>query len=540
MAESAPVAQSSGAPRWLVELVLLTAILAVDVALFQSLAGAYALDCDDTNLALAITRFDIVHFQPHPPGYLGYVVVLKLVHRVTGLPPVTVTRLVSQMFAVLVVLVIWRTALRLSPQNRSCALWAAAFVATSPILLYYGVDAQTHSAEAAMSALLLWALIDLDDRHPRLRAIGIGLILALGGSLRPSFGITAVGPVLWSLRKDVRALALAAVVAASGTLAWLLATVTLTQGGFATYRAASDSLMGSFVRMVSPLSTSALPRFAHDNLLNAAAWSAIALVPALAALAVAARSWRQLFASWPVRVLGLMAIPAVLFYSFVYCAEAGYLSGLLPPAALLAASLLSPDADAGRPRLTVVPASIVGAQLAFFLLAPNGSGLFTMMPTASEIVARESRMDALYRRLEANLSPADRILVVTDWPDPTALRQLPLLRPKSEVLQLPWQLRPSFQPVYSITLATDHDWTGLFPLPGHPPSFLRNRTSASTYDWILVDPRTSDRVRDELRAHSRCAIPRYDNEAQGRLRPDCFPNQLLLIGDFTFRFGGSS
>lgn len=84
MVESASAAQSSAPPRWLVELVLLGAILTVVLTLFHGLDGAYALDCDDTNLALAIARFDIIHFQPHPPGYLGYVAVLKLVHVVTG------------------------------------------------------------------------------------------------------------------------------------------------------------------------------------------------------------------------------------------------------------------------------------------------------------------------------------------------------------------------------------------------------------------------------------------------------------------------
>lgn len=546
MVPSGPAVHSSGPPRWLVELVLLGAILAVTIALFQGLDGPYALDCDDTNLALAITRFDIVHYQPHPPGYLGYVAVLRLAHAVTGLNPVLVTRLVSRAFAVLAILLIWRTSLRLRPLDRSTALWAAALVAANPILLYYGVDAQTHSAETAMSALLLWTLVDTNHRHTRWGLVGIGLILAAGGSLRPSFALIAVGPVLWTFRKDARALALVGLVSAAGTAAWLLPTLALTQGGLATYRAATDTLMGNFVRMVSPLSTSAIPRFAHDNLMSGIVWSGIALGPALVALLVAWRSWREVFASWPVKLLALMAIPSVLFYCFVYCAEAGYLSGLVPPAALVAATILLPAVSPTVPgqswrawRRAGLVVALVTGELAIFLFAPNGQGLLTMMPTTSEITARESRMAGLYRHLETGLAPSAQILVVTDWPEPTALRQLPLLRPKSEVLQVPWQLRPHFQPVYAITLATDHDWTGLFPIPGQSSDFLRHRTTAQRYDWILIDPRTSDRVRDELRAHSRCAIPRYDEEAQARLRPDCFPGQVMEIGDFTFAFGRS-
>jgi len=528
--------ESPQLPRWLVELVVLGALLAITIALFQSLDGSYALDCDDTNLALAITRFDIANFQPHPPGYLGYVVLLKATAALTGANPVLVTRLLSRLFAVLAVLLTWRATLRLCPDDRKTALLAAGMVAWHPILLYYGVDAQTHSAEMAMSALLLLALARVTAHRSRAWAVAVGLILAAGGSFRPSYALISVGPVLWTFRRDLRGLTIIAVVGAAGTLAWFLPTLALTPGGLATYRAASDSLMGNFVRMVSPLSSGAIPRFARDNMLNALVWTSLALAPALVALGIRARAWRTLFGSWSVQVLIFMAVPAGLFYCFVLCAEAGYLAGLVPPAAMVAATSLSTSTGA-RPWQGGLRYVLAVALLAGFLFAPNGQGVLTMMPTTSEILARQARIEALYAHLLKGLPAPDRILVVTDWPDPTALRQLPLLRPRSEVLQVPWRLRPDFQPVYGIALATDHSFTGLFLPPDRPADFLRRRTTAQTYDWIVIDPRTSDRVRDELRAHGRCAIPRLDDETPARLRPDCFPERRLHIGDFTFEFG---
>ena len=290
------------------------------------------------------------------------------------------------------------------------------------------------------------------------------------------------------------------------------------------------------MRMVSPLSRDAIPRFARDNMVNAAAWTALALAPALVALGLRARSWRILLDGWPVQALAAMAVPAGLFYGFVMCAEAGYLAGLVPQSALVAAVVLAASAKA-RPWQARTRYLLVLAELAFFLVSPSGQGVFTMMPTASEIVTRETRIGALFAHLLEGLPREDRLLVVTDWPDPTALRQLPLLRPRSEILQVPWRLRPDFQPVYSIALATDHDFTGLFLVPGQPREFLRHRRTSRSYDWIAIDPRTSDRVRDELRAHSRCAIPRYDEERLSRFRPDCFPERRLRLGDFTFDFG---
>jgi len=63
------------------------------------------------------------------------------------------------------------------------------------------------------------------------------------------------------------------------------------------------------------------------------------------------------------------------------------------------------------------------------------------MPTTSEIMARQARIDALSAHLLNDPPPAERILVVAAWPEPTALRQLPRLRPGSEVLPVPWQTR---------------------------------------------------------------------------------------------------
>jgi hypothetical protein len=523
-------------PRWLSETILLGAVLVVAVAIFQSLDGVYALDCDDLTLALSISRFDIISFQPHPPGYLGYVLLLKAVHTLTRQDPILVTRIVSHVFALLAIVWTWRAALRLVPHDRNAALFAAALVGLHPILLYYGVDAQTHSAEMAMSALLLWTLAMARTFRGLRMVVAIGLVLAAGGSLRPSYALVSVGPVLWTFRRDWRALFVIGLVGAAGTLAWFIPTVALTPGGLATYRAASDSLMGNLIRMVSPLSTSAIPRLAHGNLIDGLCWTGLALAPAIFALLVRARGWRSTLTSWPVTILACMAIPTGLFSCLVMCAEAGYLAGLVPPAALVAATLLS-QGNGARPWQAHGRAVLVAAELAFFLFSPSGQGVFTMMPTTSEIAAREARTDALHAHLRQGLRSEDSILVLSDWPEPTALRQLPLLRSHSEILQVPWQLRSDFQPVYSMSLATDHDWTGLFPVPGQPLEYLRHRSVARNYDWILVDPRTSDRVRDELRAHSRCEIPRFDDERQVRLRPECFPDRRVQIGDFTFRFG---
>ena len=59
--------------------------------LFFGLATLFALtrshwldDWDSVNFAFALDDFDVVHHQPHPPGYPLYVAAGKLIHRVVA------------------------------------------------------------------------------------------------------------------------------------------------------------------------------------------------------------------------------------------------------------------------------------------------------------------------------------------------------------------------------------------------------------------------------------------------------------------------
>src|SRR5687767_13944066 len=86
-----------------IDAVALLAGVVLVFSLSRSLAGQFVLDIDVSNLALAIERFDLREHQPHPPGYLGYVLVLRLVHLVSGLPVLKVAQLTSSLFALLTI-----------------------------------------------------------------------------------------------------------------------------------------------------------------------------------------------------------------------------------------------------------------------------------------------------------------------------------------------------------------------------------------------------------------------------------------------------
>ena len=101
-------------PRWVIDALVLAAVMGLAVLMFAELSSPQLLDIDDANLAASVAHFDIPNHQPHPPGYLGYVLILKLVRLLSGLSAVTVTRVVSRGFALAAVLITWRATLRLA------------------------------------------------------------------------------------------------------------------------------------------------------------------------------------------------------------------------------------------------------------------------------------------------------------------------------------------------------------------------------------------------------------------------------------------
>src|SRR5262249_16905944 len=113
-------------PFWVVEAIVLAALGALALALYVGFSDRFLLDWDVATLGMSIERFTVFEHQPPPPGYLGYVMLLKLVHAVTRLGPLDVTRVLSRLFSLATIALTWLAARRMAPGERGAALWAAA------------------------------------------------------------------------------------------------------------------------------------------------------------------------------------------------------------------------------------------------------------------------------------------------------------------------------------------------------------------------------------------------------------------------------
>ncbi len=140
--------------RWVV-IAGLTLLSWLAIVLRWSLDFDGVIDTDVLNFGLAAIHFDVLDHQPHPPGYPGYVVMLRFVHLLAPwLDPIAVAKWTTRLCgAGVTVAAYWACseALGGGVAGRSRALAAATLSVVHPILWFYGGDGQSHGAEALLA-----------------------------------------------------------------------------------------------------------------------------------------------------------------------------------------------------------------------------------------------------------------------------------------------------------------------------------------------------------------------------------------------------
>ena len=507
------------------------AAIAVALLLSTVLRSDVALDIDVVGLRMALDHFDLLQHQPQPPGYLGYVLLLRWLRDFAGLQPFVTVGLAAQLASVLTVWFTFRAARAFAPQSWRVASLAALLAATHPLVLYYAIDGQTHAAEGAAAAGLAWALGAYHANPGKGRAFVLGVCLALGFAIRPTFVLFAAGPILLLVARRPVHIALAALPAILGSGIVALLTVAAA-GGLDTYRAATSALVThTILRATSPLSPDADPRMILDNTRSIFAWLLLLLLPLI--VAVVMRQRRALQGITP-RLLLASSAPGVLFFLLTFCAEPGYLQPLLPLTCIVAASAIALDNDS---RSRLFAGALAATQALVFLAGPSIAMGVTHWPTLGRIFDRSEKTWALLSAVTEDVAPDASLLVVTDFGDQTFMRQLPFARPRSAVLFV----HPEWQTVFETTtasLATEHGWQAI---PG--PALLQDgepavRSFTDRYDWLVIDPLASTHLREMLQAQTRCALSGGGEPVAATRVPfeECFPSGELRAGPQRIRW----
>jgi hypothetical protein len=403
---------------------------------------------DAVQFALALREYDVVKHQPHPPGYILYVGLGRLVDLWLGDATAAYVTL-AVVFSGLTTFVVY--ALARSVYDRPTALAAATLLAVSPLFWFYGSVGLTYAAEALFASLVAYfafRALEGNETDVWLAAAYLGL----AGGMRQSmllllFPLWLVAACHASRRRRTVPIGLA--ILGVVVLAWLYPLIQLT-GGVERYWAASRHLADSVVLPTSvvggPLDTTLrMSRYLLESVL-------VGLGPL--ALAVLLLPWYLRRYGWSRREWLALAwiTPPVVVYTLVHFGQAGYVLTFLPAlVVMLSRVLVTAFAEASvlarHPRVRMaVTAAVVGAVVlvngSFFVNARPLPRDFDIAKPAWRQVAENDAFDWIFSRTAAalrehedvvrtfvdairGLHPPEETVVITELGNP---RSYPWLR----------------------------------------------------------------------------------------------------------------
>ena len=298
---------------------------------------------DAVQFALALREFDVAKHQPHPPGYLLYVALGRLLNASLGDPNMAYVTLAMLFSAATTFAVYW---LARALYDRVTATAAAALLAVSPLFWFYGSVGLTYAGEAFGAVLVAgftWGALRGDSRQLYAGALALGLV----GGIRPSVLVLLFPLWLACAAVGIRRLGRIGrglLVMGGAVLTWLLPMLWLT-GGLEAYLRASSQLYGSVVLPTSVLGGSLEVTLAQARYVLASV--VIGLGPL--ALAVVALPLYLRRAGWgrPEWFLAAWVAPPAAFYTLVHFGQAGYVLTFLPALVILLSRVLVEVMTAG-------------------------------------------------------------------------------------------------------------------------------------------------------------------------------------------------
>ena len=341
---------------------------------------------DAVQFALALHEYDVVKHQPHPPGYILYVALGRLVHAWTG-DAAAAYVLLAVAFSGAVTFVVYLLARAV--YDRPTALTAATLLAVSPLFWFYGAVGLSYAGEALMASLVAYFAFRTMRGSESDAWLAAGS-LGLAGGLRQSLLVLMLPLWLVSIAlgaRRMRVIVVSAAVFALAVLVWFVPMIALT-GGLARYLDASRELADTVVRPTTILGgplevTLRMSRYLLESVL-------VALGPL--AGAVLLLPWYVRRHGWGRREWFLLVwtVPPVLVYTLVHFGQAGYVLTFLPALVILLAHvLLTALAGVGQR----VPSSRLRAALAAtavtLIVLANGAFFVSARPLPRDFDTRK-------------------------------------------------------------------------------------------------------------------------------------------------------
>jgi len=302
---------------------------------------------DAVQFALALREFDVAKHQPHPPGYLLYVALGRLLNIPLGDPNLAYVALAMVFSAATTVAVYW---LARALYDRVTAAAAATLLAVSPLFWFYGSVGLTYAGEAfgaSLVAAFAYGALRGDPRALYGCAVALGLVGGIRQSVLVLLFPLCVACAFLGVR-SLRRLLIAAALMVVAVLSWFLPMVWLT-GGLRPYLRVSTQLYGSVVLPTSVLGGSLDVTLAQARYVLASV--IVGLGPLTLAVFALPLYIRRAGWGWRDWFLVAWIVPPAAFYTLVHFGQAGYVLTFLPALVILLSRVLVEVVAVGSERL---------------------------------------------------------------------------------------------------------------------------------------------------------------------------------------------
>jgi hypothetical protein len=289
---------------------------------------------DSVNFAFSITEFSIAKEQPHPPGYILYVYLIRLLNTFINNPNSSMV-VVSIVSSGLAVACLYLLALRLF--GRKVAFISGIFLITSPLYWFYGEIALPHALDAALAILCAYLLFEA-QKNVRYGYWAI-VVLAVTGGFRPQtlvflMPLAAFSLARWKGRNIIFWLLLGFGVC----LAWFMPMINL-NGGLQQYLTVFNQFSARFQTSTSVLSGAGWGGLTRNGIklaiytLYSLGFSAFGVIGFLTNPASRTRSEINKYVFLIVWIL-----PAFLYYFLVHMGQQGLVFIFLPALLMILAA----------------------------------------------------------------------------------------------------------------------------------------------------------------------------------------------------------
>ena len=372
---------------------------------------------DSVNFAYALREFDVAKEQPHPPGYIMYVWLTRLVDLLFDDAQTTMVSIsiVASALAVVALFYLGRAMF-----DRQTGLIAALLLATSPLFWFYGEIALPHSLDILLVIVGVWWLYETMRGQTRY-LYPATILLAIAGGVRQQTIIFLAPLILFALRRiGWKQFLTAGALGAAICLLWFIPLMAQ-NGGISAYMETVSAFSDRFNTTTSVFMGAGwwgiqrnLRKMITYTLFG---WS-VALLPFAAHVAL--KAWRKEWSFNREKTLffALWLAPTVIFYSLIHMGQQGLVFVYLPALLLWGAhGLTKLFQKSPRPTINVAIVALLAVNVVIFGLGPEhpqGGGRVRLL-TRETLINSDHYFDDRFTAIQENFAPQSTAILAANW-----------------------------------------------------------------------------------------------------------------------------